>query len=150
MWERGFLGGIRAKLLQSGVIIGRRALHDVIVGCPMWKVPVGQLRLLPVPMNENVVSMLWIWLDLWGTTWSQDWHGFCMWQEAEDIIRSMNPIMLPDPLAVPEVGLGEDTVCCVLFTRFELYGMHKCHLINWLLWTSSVLAGYTRGYWPEK
>jgi hypothetical protein len=36
-----------------------------------------------------------------------------MWQEAEDIIRSMNPIMLPDPLAVPEVGLGEDTVCCV-------------------------------------
>jgi hypothetical protein len=36
-----------------------------------------------------------------------------MWQEAEDIIRSMNPIMLPDPLAVPEVGLGEDMVCCV-------------------------------------
>jgi len=58
MWERGFLGGIRAKLLQSCVIIGRRALHDVIVGCPMWKVPVGQLRLLPGPTNENVVSML--------------------------------------------------------------------------------------------
>jgi hypothetical protein len=42
----------------------------------------------------------------------------------------MNPIMLLDPLAVPEVGLGEDMVCCVLFTRFELYGMHKCYLIN--------------------
>ncbi len=54
---------------------------------------------------------------------SQDWHGLCMWQEAEDIIRSMNPIMLPDPLAVPEVGLGEDTVCCVLFIRF---GFMEC------------------------
>lgn len=47
-------------------------------------------------------------------------HVFAWKQEAEDIILSMDPIMLPDPLLEPMDGADEDAVCDFVASKLDL------------------------------
>lgn len=76
-------------------------------------------------------------------------HVFAWKQEAEDIILSMDPIMLPDPLLEPMNSADEDAVCDFIASKLDItliyerkYIIMVCVYPRTLLNNSSTFFGF--------